>query len=214
MIVGEVSAPIAAILRDTLTSGPALGVAATLEALAVVGAAIPMTPILVWLGAAVAAGGGQVWLLAWILGGALLGSSLSFEAARFAGPALLRRWSLLRRAHLRAAPAVVRRGAVLIVLSRLVGGAAGVFSFAAGLTGMRRRTFYASSFAANLFWVSATAALGYLAALGWRQVVFHKPSPASIPIAAALVIIVALCAAGRISEAEQAEETVWEDSPP
>jgi membrane protein DedA with SNARE-associated domain len=149
--------------------GPILGVAAGLEALPIVGAVVPVTPALLCLGAAMAAGGAAPSTLLWAVSGAALGNAVSYEFGRRAGPGALRRSSLLARANDLAAAILARRGGAAIVLSRLLSGAAGLAAFAAGMARMSRPAFYVRSLLANLLWVGVMALAGYVGALGWRQ---------------------------------------------
>ena len=168
-----------------------MGVAATIEGLVLVGTVVPVTPMLVWLGAALAGGGTEPWPLLWAVGGAAVGNAISFEFGRWIGIDGVTRIAILARAKESMGPMFGRGGGAAILLSRLIG-AAGLISFAAGLGQMPRAAFYARSFWANILWVSAMAGAGYLAALGWRDLVPRFRAPALL----GLVVVIGLLLAG------------------
>ena len=81
-------------------AGPALGLGACFEALVVIGAFTPLTPLLVLVGAGIGAGVFSPSVLVWTMGGCGLGNWISYEARGSApgGRRHVRRGFLNRRA--------------------------------------------------------------------------------------------------------------------
>ena len=145
-------------------AGPALGVGACVEALVVIGAFTPLTPVLVMVGAGIGAGVFSPWVLVWTMGGCGLGNWLSYEAglrARSAGacPA-----GIPDAARIKADTLFNRYGAMAVVIGRFLGPTASIVPFLAGWAAMPRRAFFIANLATSLVWPVTMAALGYIGA--------------------------------------------------
>lgn len=143
-------------------AGPALGLAAMLEALVVVGAIVPATPVLVAVGGVMAAGYAPPSLLAWPAAGAFFGNWISFELGAAARRRNLRLPSRLgKQVGEVCAGLFARYGVGAIVIGRFLGPAAAVAPFAAGWSAMGRSRFLLANLATCLLWPSVMASFGY-----------------------------------------------------
>ncbi len=145
-------------------AGPLLGLGACFEAVVVIGAFTPLTPVLVMVGAGIGAGVFSPWVVAWTMAGCGLGNWTSYEIGRRARlgtrgvgwiPAPVRSKS----------EALFRRyGALAVIVGRFLGPTASVTPFLAGWTAMPRGRFLLANLATSLIWPVCMAALGFLGA--------------------------------------------------
>jgi len=145
-------------------AGPALGLGACFEALVVIGAFTPLTPLLVLVGAGIGAGVFSPSVLVWTMGGCGVGNWISYEAgmrARRAGacPA----W-VPEPARLKAERLFNQYGAMAVVVGRFLGPTAAIVPFLAGWTAMPRRQFLFANLATSLVWPATMAAFGCIGA--------------------------------------------------
>lgn len=190
-LVGELTAGLAGwiALHPVLTLFLAWLVAAG-EAIIVVGALVPGTPILMAIGAA--AGLGHVslsWLVAAAIAGAISGDGLSYWVGRRHGAALLRGWPFATR------PGVLARGQHFIdhwgvagvALARFLPGVRAVVPVAAGMLGMRPMRFLLVNIASAAVWAPAHVLPGaLLGLLSGRHLSGHAEIALALPAAAIL----------------------------
>ncbi len=145
-------------------AGPVLGLGAGFEAVVVIGAFTPLTPFLVMVGAAIAAGVFSPWILIWTMVGCGLGNWTSYEIGRRAR--LGDRAPTWMPARLREkAEALFRRyGPMAVIAGRFLGPTASVMPFMAGWSAMPRGRFLLANLATSLVWPVCMAAVGYLGA--------------------------------------------------
>lgn len=148
-------------------AGPILGLLTFGESLALVGLFIPATSLMIAAGGLIGAGtldGTSV--LAWSIGGALLGDWLSYLAGRQIGPAVYRRWPLNRhRSAVARTRLFFRRfGFVSVFLGRFLGPVRATIPLVAGVMQMEMRLFQIANVASAILWVPALLAPGFLAA--------------------------------------------------
>jgi len=145
-------------------AGPAMGVGACFEALVVVGAFAPLTPLLVMVGAAIEAGVFSPWVLAWTMAGCGLGNWISYETGlRARRTDACPAW-IPKQARFKADTLFRRYGAMALFVGRFLGPTASVVPFLAGWAVMPRRLFFVANVATSLVWPVAMAALGYIGA--------------------------------------------------
>lgn len=138
------------------------------EALVVVGVFVPLTPLLVAIGAGIAAGKISPSILAWAMAGAMAGNLASYGMGRGLG-ASKRSPPRLPAAAVRTVENLFRRhGALAVVLSRYLGPPATITPFLAGWSGLAMGRFMVASLVASLTWPPAMALIGYAGVLGWR----------------------------------------------
>lgn len=176
-------------------AGPAIGLLAFAESVAVVGLIVPATPLMLAAGALMATTRlDPTWIVAWAVAGAFAGYALSFEIGTRWGRRLGRAWPLRRhpRTLARARLLCRRYGATSIVVGRYLGPVQATVPLIAGSLAMNRRRFYAANLVSSLFWAPALLAPGYLAA---RAGTAARPDvPLFVGAAVALALIVILLA--------------------
>jgi membrane protein DedA with SNARE-associated domain len=145
-------------------AGAALGIGACFEALVVVGAFMPLTPLLVMVGAGIGAGVFSPWVLTWTMAGCGVGNWISYEAGLRSRRADAGSAWIPEQARIRADTLFNRYGAMAVVVGRFLGPTASVAPFLAGWTAMPRRSFLLANVATSLAWPGSMAALGFLGA--------------------------------------------------
>jgi membrane protein DedA with SNARE-associated domain len=145
-------------------AGPALGIGACFEALVVIGAFTPLTPLLVMVGAGIGAGVFSPWVLVWTMGGCGLGNWISYEAGLRARRAEACPTWIPEPARIKADRLFDQHGAMAVVVGRFLGPTASIVPFLAGWTAMPRRLFFIANLATSLVWPVTMAALGYIGA--------------------------------------------------
>lgn len=157
------------IARNTVWAGPLLGVLTFGESLAVVGAFVPATVLMLMAGGLVAAGVLPLWeVLAWCVAGAVLGEATSYSVGRRAGWSFVRAPALRRhrRSIARARLCFSRYGVVAIFAGRFMGPIQAFVPLVAGITRMTRLRFQIANVASALIWVPVMLVPGYLAGGG------------------------------------------------
>lgn len=157
------------IARNAMWAGPLLGVLTFGESLAVVGAFVPATVLMLMAGGLVAAGVLPLWaVLAWCVTGAVLGEAASYGLGRQAGWSFVRAPALRRhrRSIARARLYFSRYGVVAIFAGRFMGPIQAFVPLVAGITRMTRLRFQVANVASALVWVPVMLAPGYLAGGG------------------------------------------------
>lgn len=138
------------------------------EALVVIGLFVPLTPLLVALGAVIAAGSLEPGIVAWAIVGAFTGNLASYvlgrghKAARHGLP------GLPPKALVQARRLFERHGAAAIVVSRYLGPPATIAPFLAGWAGLPWPRFILANLVASLTWPLTMTTAGYAATSGWR----------------------------------------------
>jgi membrane protein DedA with SNARE-associated domain len=145
-------------------AGPLLGAGACFEALVLIGALTPLTPVLVMVGAGIASGVFSPSVLIWTMGGCGLGNWLSYELGRRARRENQNLAWVPATARTAADMLFKRYGPVAVLAGRFLGPTASVAPFLAGWTDMPRRRFLLANLATSLVWPIAIAGLGYLGA--------------------------------------------------
>lgn len=138
------------------------------ETLVVIGLFVPVTPLLVAIGAAIAAGTLDTAVLAWPIAGTALGNLVSYALGRALKAKNCSLPRLPTRAAARAQRLFERHGAAAIVLARYLGPPATVGPFLAGWSGLSWSKFLLANLVASLTWPPAMALVGYAGAVGWR----------------------------------------------
>jgi membrane protein DedA with SNARE-associated domain len=143
--------------------GPSLGCAAFVGSLVIVGLSIPLTAILVSAGAVLGVRLLGPGVMPWIMAGAFLGSSTSYELGRYlkfrgVGPP-----RLPAKAQALTEALFVRHGALAIVVVRFTGPPT-LASFIAGWSLLPRPRFMAANALASLSWPPIMVAVGYFGA--------------------------------------------------
>jgi membrane protein DedA with SNARE-associated domain len=154
------------------TSGHAFGLLlatiAFCEALVVIGIFVPLTPLLVAIGAGIGVGTLHPSILAWAIAGAGVGNLASFVLGRWLNARNVAPPRLPDKARVLAERLFERHGAISIVVARYVGPPATVVPFLAGWSGLSLGRFLAANALASLSWPVAMAMVGYVGAVGWR----------------------------------------------
>lgn len=150
--------------------GLLLAAVAFCEAVVVIGLFVPLTPLLVAIGAGIAVGTLHPSILAWAAVGAAVGNLASFVLGRWLNARNLAPPRLPDKARALAERLFVRHGALSIVVARYLGPPATVAPFLAGWSGLGLGRFLAANALASVSWPVAMAMVGYVGAVGWRFV--------------------------------------------
>ncbi len=145
-------------------AGPALGLGACFEALVVIGAFTPLTPLLVMVGAGIGADVFSPWVLIWTMAGCGLGNWISYEAGLRARRADARPAWIPDQARMKTEALFKRYGMMAVVVGRFLGPTASIVPFLEGWTDMPRRAFLIANRATSLIWPVTMAALGFIGA--------------------------------------------------
>ncbi|MDB5377523.1 MAG: Phosphoesterase, PA-phosphatase related protein, partial [Rubritepida sp.] len=141
-------------------------VAAAAESLAIIGAIVPGTAIIIAFGALVALRHLNLWvILIATAAGAILGDGLSYRIGHHYRARLCGIWPFSRRPDLleRGEAYFLRRGAISILIARFVPVSRSTIPIAAGMLGMGATRFYAANIASALVWAPAHVLPGVLA---------------------------------------------------
>nr|WP_269816484.1 VTT domain-containing protein [Caulobacter hibisci] len=139
--------------------------AAFAEALVVIGVFVPITPVLVAIGAAMGGGLLGPGLLPWVMAGAFLGAAASYEFGLYLRVRGLQPPRLPAKARQLAQSLFLRHGAAAILIARFLGPPATVTPCLAGWSGLPRGRFLAANALASVAWPLAMVAIGALG--GW-----------------------------------------------
>jgi membrane protein DedA with SNARE-associated domain len=175
------------ISRNHVWAGVILGLVTFLESLAVIGAFVPATGLLVAAGAMVAMGVLDPWnvLLGCIIGAAV-GDAVSYWLGRKLGPSVLRHriFKPHRRRVAWTRLFAYRYGVASIYIGRFFGPLRAFVPVTVGILGMRQRTFQVANVLSAIVWVVAMLAPGYLAQRGLARLEAmseaHGPTLAAI----------------------------------
>lgn len=175
-------------LLVALAAGLAFGETAILLDLVVPGEAG-----MVVVGAAGAAAGVPVWLLAGAASiGSAAGDTVSFFLGRRLGGSATRRWSTRPRmaaALARARAHFQRHGGATVFLGRWIGALRAVVPFVAGGAGMSVRTFLAWNAAASIAWASTMVLLGHTFGLAIADALDRVDRWLSIAVLGVVVVV-------------------------
>ena len=157
------------IARNHMWAGVLLGLVTFFESLAVIGAFVPATGLLIAAGGLMAAGVlDPVNVIVGCLIGAVLGDAISFWAGRRLGVRFLQR--PMFKAHRRRIAWTRlycrRYGIMSIFVGRFFGPLRAFVPLTLGMLRMRQRAFQFGNVASGIVWVLAMLAPGYLAAQG------------------------------------------------
>ncbi|QBX37638.1 DedA family protein [Brevundimonas sp. S30B] len=187
------------ISRNQVWAGLILGSITFLESLAVIGAFVPATGLLVAAGAMVAMGVLDPWnvLLGCVIG-AVLGDALSFWLGRRLGPSVLRHqvFKPHRRRVAWTRLFAYRYGVASVYIGRFFGPLRAFVPVTVGILGMRQKTFQIANVLSAFVWVGAMLAPGYLAQKGLARL--EAMSEAHGPTLAAIAAV-AVFACGYIA---------------
>jgi membrane protein DedA with SNARE-associated domain len=145
-------------------AGLLLGLGACFEAVVVIGAFAPLTPLLVMVGAAIKSGVFAPIVLVWAMAGCGLGNWISYEAGQRAREKEQGLGWIPDRVRKPATALINRFGLIAIVICRFLGPMASVTPFIAGVAAMPRRRFLLANVTTSLVWPIVIASLGYLGA--------------------------------------------------
>jgi membrane protein DedA with SNARE-associated domain len=150
-------------------AGPVIFLLIFVESMALIGAFVPASALMIAIGGLVGAGVlDPVPVLAWGMAGAILGDAISYAIGRAIGPRALR-----HRVFRRSRPVVARcrlffrrYGVASIGLGRFLGPARSLTPLFAGAFGMRQVPFQIANVVSAIVWVPVMLAPGYLAGRG------------------------------------------------
>ena len=157
------------IARHHMWAGVLLGLVVFVESLAVIGAFVPATGLLIAAGGLMAAGVlDPVNVIVGCLIGAVLGDAISFWAGRRLGVRFLQRpmFKPHRRRIAWTRLYCRRYGVLSIFVGRFFGPLRAFVPLTLGMLRMRQRAFQFGNVASGIVWVLAMLAPGYLAAQG------------------------------------------------
>ena len=182
------------IARNHMWAGVLLGLITFLESLAVIGAFVPATGLLVAAGGLVAAGVlDPVSVIAGCVIGAVMGDAISYWIGRRLGTGVLRQPMLLpHRRKIAWTRLYCRRyGVASIFIGRFFGPLRAFVPVMVGVLRMRQRVFQLANVTSAFVWVLAMLAPGYLAAKGLAQLEFMSEAhgPTLMLIAFAVVVV-------------------------
>lgn len=128
----------------------------------------------------------------------VLGASFLYTVARHAGRPLLvrvaRRFGYTDAREARLEGWLARRGAVAVVVGRLVPGLRIVMTVVAGALRLGRPTFVVGTFVAGLVWSTLYFGIGWALAAGYGRVAEHAPPEALWAAAGAALLAIAAVA--------------------
>jgi len=196
------------IARHHAWAGAALGAVALVESLALIGAFIPATALMVMTGGLIAAGVLEpASVIIWSVAGAILGNAASYALGRRLGPQALRHPALAahRRMIARTRLFTRRHGPASIFFGRFFGPLRALVPLTAGVLQMPRRTFQVANALSAPVWVIVLLAPGYLAAKGLAQVeAGWEADPLTILLGLGLILLVAGAAGWRARKSRAA----------
>lgn len=195
---------LAAVAADWIAANPGLTWAiaflvSAAEAVVVVGALVPGTPILMAIGAAASLGHVSLWgVVAAAAAGAAAGDGLSYWIGHSRRDRLLRGWPFSSRPGLLAhSEAFFRRwGALGVAGARFLPGVRAVVPVVAGMLGMRPAVFYAANVASALVWAPVHVLPGAL--VGMLGTLHLPPGAGELALPAAAAAGALVWAARRI----------------
>jgi membrane protein DedA with SNARE-associated domain len=172
-------------------AGLVVGLLSLIEGTVLIGLLVPLSALLIAIGAAVAFGRWSPWALVWSLAGVSLGNVFSYELGRHL-PQSSRDALAARAPRLFAAGTTLfaAHGAFALVVARFVGPPASA-PFLAGYLGLSRHRFLGALVICAL-WVPTAAAFGYVPAKG---LIAASPPPAMWAVAVVSALIGALLGA-------------------
>ncbi|WP_428156516.1 DedA family protein [Brevundimonas sp.] len=157
------------ITRNAFWAGPMLGLLTLGESLAIVGAFVPATVLMLMAGGLVASGVLPLGpVLAWCFVGAILGEAISYAIGRRTGWSFVRTPILRRhrRSIAKARLCFARYGVIAIFAGRFMGPVQAFVPLVAGITRMAGPRFQIANVGSALIWVPVMLAPGYLATGG------------------------------------------------
>lgn len=160
------------IAQHSAMAGVILGAVIFVESLAVVGAFVPATALMVLVGGLLAAGVlNPVEIVVCCVVGAVLGDAVSYEIGRRLGARSLRGplFKSHRRAIARARLFCRQYGSASIYIGRFFGPARAFVPLLTGMMAMSRRRFQLANVGSALIWVPVMLAPGWLAAKGLAE---------------------------------------------
>ncbi len=161
------------IRENAAWAGPILGLITFGESMVLVGAFFPATALMLVAGGLIAAGvldGPTV--LAWCIGGAVVGDAVSYGLGRTLGGRVWRVPALRphRRIMARARLFFRRYGVASIYLCRFMGPVRAFVPLIAGVTAMPNLKFQLANLGSAIIWVPVMLAPGYLAGRGAKLI--------------------------------------------
>lgn len=147
------------------------GLAILLETSVLVGLVVPGDTVVLVAGSGVQGVSDFLWLFLAVNAGSLCGESAGFFLGRFFGPRIRRSWlgrRLGERNWLRAERYLGRRGGVAVFLSRFLPVLHSLIPLAAGMAGMRYRSFVLWTLPACVLWSGAYIGLASSVALSFE----------------------------------------------
>lgn len=160
------------IAQHSAMAGVILGAVIFVESLAIVGAFVPATALMVLVGGLMAAGVlNPVEVIVCCVIGAVLGDAVSYEIGRRLGARSLRKpmFRNHRRGIARARLFCRQYGSASIYIGRFFGPARAFVPLLTGMMAMSRRRFQFANVGSALVWVPVMLAPGWLAAKGLAE---------------------------------------------
>ena len=199
------------IARNHMWAGVMLGLVVFVESLAVVGAFVPATGLLVAAGGLIAAGVlDPVNVIVGCVIGAVIGDAISYWAGRRLGVRFLQR--PMFKAHRRRIAWTRlycrRYGVMSIFVGRFFGPLRAFVPLTLGMLRMRQRAFQFGNVTSGLVWVLAMLAPGYLAAQGLAKMeVLSEAHGPTLLIGALAVTILIVAVAYRLVKARMSRKS-------
>lgn len=204
---------LAVVLGDFITENaawgaPVLGLTTFGESMVLIGGFFPATALMLVAGGLIANGvldGPTV--LAWCIGGAVLGDAVSYWIGRKLGPRAWRIPALRkhRRIMARARLFFRRYGVASIYLCRFMGPVRAFVPLIAGVTGMPNTKFQLANIGSAVIWVPVMLAPGYLAGKGAEMIGGEHAMEYALGGLAALALLALVIHAIREKRAADAE---------
>jgi len=169
-------------------TGVGLGLATFLESLALIGAFVPATALLLATGGLIATGAlDVVSVLAWSAAGAALGDTVSYALGSRTGRAVLGGpvFARHRRAIARTRLLARRFGVWSIYLGRFLGPLRAFVPVMAGMLRMKPHDFMVANLVSAIVWVTVLVSPGYFAGRGAMTLMGHH---ALWPVAGAVLL--------------------------
>lgn len=199
------------IARNHMWAGVMLGLVVFVESLAVVGAFVPATGLLVAAGGLIAAGVlDPVNVIVGCVIGAVIGDAISYWAGRRLGVRFLQRpmFKSHRRRIAWTRLYCRRYGVMSIFVGRFFGPLRAFVPLTLGMLRMRQRAFQFGNVTSGIVWVLAMLAPGYLAAQGLAKMeVLSEAHGPTLLIGALAVTILIVAVAYRLVKARMSRKS-------
>lgn len=180
-------------IRDMGAVGYVVLFAATFgESFVITGIFVPGTIILLIMGGLIPYGYYDALPLGFFAYlGAVLGNAVSYEGGRL-GRLHVERLTLLKNSLSFARSFFQKHGGKSIILCRFIGPVRPLVPFIAGITEMKRSSFYAYSLIGGVVWIASYLGFGYVFGYAWQQALTWSSATITVALATIVIVLIVL----------------------